>query len=55
MSRVRTFFGYGWAMPVTSRRSAIAASALEMVKRASGYRVAVGPAHRAWERAVGVA
>lgn len=43
-----------WATPVKSKPWAVAAVLAEQVKRASGYRILVGPAHRYWERAVGV-
>ncbi len=51
---MRTWFGYGWAAPVVSRRWALVATVMEWIKRASGYRLALDGYHRAWERAVGV-
>lgn len=44
--------GRNWAMPVRKRRWALVTTALETVKIASGYRLCVASAHRAWERAI---
>ena len=55
INRIRMFFGAGWAQPVSHHGWAGVASFLEIIKRASGYRVVVRPAHRAWERACGIA
>jgi len=41
-----------WAMPVVNKRWGVAAVVLDWMKRRSGYRWFVRPAHRAWERAV---
>lgn len=43
-----------WAMPVVSRPWALVSVGLEAIKRGSRFRLAVRPAHRAWEHAVGV-
>jgi hypothetical protein len=52
MTKIRRWFGYGWATPVTSRPWAFAATVLEWVKRGSGYRVGCHAFGHAWERAV---
>jgi hypothetical protein len=48
-----TFFGDGWATPVTSKSWAALASLTQLIKRASGYRLAVRVHHFAWERSHG--
>lgn len=51
--RVGTWFGYGWATPVVSRRWAFIATVLQAVTPGPGCG---GPIpHRAWERACGIA
>jgi hypothetical protein len=49
---MKRWFGYGWAAPVTHRGWAFVATVLDALKRASGYRLCVSSAHRAWERAI---
>lgn len=51
---MRKMFGYGWAMPVVSRRAAVWCSLLEYGWRLSGGRLFGVRKHYAWERAVGV-
>jgi hypothetical protein len=51
---MRTWFGYGWAAPVISRRWAFAATVLDRAKRLTRYRMFVRSSHRAWERAIGI-
>jgi len=46
--------GADWAQPVVRRRWVPVTIVLERIKRASGYRVCVHAAHRAWERACGI-
>lgn len=46
--------GADWAQPVVLRRWVPITLLLEAVKRATHYRIAVRPAHRAWERACGI-
>lgn len=49
-----TWFGYGWAQPVVSRRWAFITTILSFIKRVSHYRLCVSASHRAWERACGI-
>lgn len=49
-----SWFGKGWAMPVTSRKWAFAATVTEWGKRLTRYHAFVLMHHRCWEHAVGV-
>lgn len=44
---------FGWAQPVVRPGWAVIAVVLDWIKRASGYRVAVGAEMRAWHKAIG--
>ena len=45
-----TWFGKGWAQPVTKRRWALAATVLFQIQRMTGHRLDGKWHHRAWQR-----